>query len=50
MAVIIFLATWAGVKLDTWLALKIPIFTLIFSLLSVVLSLYYFIRGTSGKN
>lgn len=50
MAVIIFVSTWGGVKLDAFLNLKkIPIFTLIFSLLSVVLSLYYFIRGISQK-
>ena len=49
MAVIIFLSTWGGVKLDALLHLKIPVFTLTFSLLSVVLSLYYFIKGISQK-
>ena len=49
MAVTIFLATFAGVKLDGWLHNHIPIFTLVMSLLSVVLSLYYFIRDSSGK-
>ena len=47
MAAIIFLSTWGGVKLDAYLGLKTPIFTLIFSILSVVLSLYFFIRGIS---
>jgi ATP synthase protein I len=48
MALIIFLCTWGGVKLDEWLGLKkVPIFTLILSLSSVVLSLYYFLRGLS---
>ena len=49
MAVIIFLATWGGVKLDEYLGMKIPVFTLSFSVLSVVLSMYYFIRGFLPK-
>ncbi len=49
MAVIIFLSTWGGVKLDEFLELKIPVFTLTFALLSVILSMYYFIRGVSKK-
>jgi hypothetical protein len=49
MAGIIFLCTWGGVKLDAWLELKIPVFTVVLSLASVALSLYYFLRdaGTS---
>lgn len=49
MAAIIFLCTWAGVRLDEYLQLSIPVFTLVLSLASVVLSLYYFIRGISKK-
>jgi len=49
MAVIIFLFTWGGVKLDEYLKLSVPVFTLVFSLLSVVLSLYYFLRGLTRK-
>ena len=49
MAAIIFVATWAGVKLDDYLSLKIPVFTLTFSILSVVLSMYYFIKGFLPK-
>ncbi|MBL7915845.1 MAG: AtpZ/AtpI family protein [Bacteroidia bacterium] len=49
MAAIIFFSTWGGVKLDEWLELKIPVFTLTFSILSVVLSLYYFIKGFTPK-
>lgn len=49
MAVIIFVCTWAGVKLDAFLEIKIPVFTLVFSLLSVVLSMYYFVRGAMNK-
>ncbi len=49
MAAIIFISTWGGVKLDEYLELKIPVFTLLFSILSVVLSMYYFIRGFIKK-
>jgi hypothetical protein len=49
MAAIIFLATWGGVKLDEYLEMKIPVFTLTFSLLSVILSIYYFIRDFLKK-
>ncbi len=48
MAVIIFLFTWGGVKLDALLHLKIPVFTLVLSLSSVVLSLYFFLKNV-GK-
>ena len=49
MAAIIFLCTWGGVKLDAWLQLKIPVFTVVLSLASVALSLYYFLRDV-GSN
>lgn len=50
MAAIIFLCTWGGVKLDEWLELKIPVFTVVLSLASVALSLYYFLRDSgTGK-
>ncbi len=49
MAAIIFLCTWGGVKLDAWLQLKIPVFTVVLSLASVALSLYYFLRD-AGTN
>lgn len=49
MAIIIFMATWVGVKLDAWLQLSVPLFTLIFSILSVVGVLYYFIKGFIPK-
>jgi hypothetical protein len=47
MAVVIFIFTYGGVKVDEWLGLKIPVFTLLLSLASVVLSIYYFIKGAS---
>lgn len=50
MAAVIFLFTWGGVKLDEYLHLKIPVFTLILSLSSVVLSLYYFLKDLGNKN
>lgn len=49
MAAIIFVSTWGGVKLDEYLQLKVPVFTLVFSILSVVLSMYYFIKGFIKK-
>ena len=47
MAAVIFLCTWGGVKLDEYLEIKIPVFKLVLSLSSVVLSLYYFLKGIS---
>ncbi len=39
------LGVWAGIKLDQWLKLKFPAFTITLSLLSVVGSLIQLIRG-----
>ena len=39
------LGVWAGIKLDQWLELKFPAFTITLSLLSVVGSLVQLIRG-----
>ncbi|MBL0342250.1 MAG: AtpZ/AtpI family protein [Bacteroidetes bacterium] len=49
MAAVIFLFTWGGVKLDEYLHLKIPIFTLLLSLASVVLSLWYFLKDIGNS-
>lgn len=49
MGATIFLMTWAGTKLDAWLALRFPAFTLLFALSSVTGVLYYFIRQVSKK-
>ncbi len=49
MGATIFLLTWAGVKLDQYLALKFPAFTLFFALFSVAGVLYYFIKKISSK-
>jgi len=40
MLVIILLGVFGGVKIDEWLELTIPIFTVVLSLLSVVLAIY----------
>jgi len=47
MAAIIGLGVFGGIKLDETLALETPIFTLIFSLLSVGLAMYYVIKDIS---
>jgi F0F1-type ATP synthase assembly protein I len=44
MVVIILLGTYLGVKLDEWLNINKPVFTLFFSLLSVVLAIYYVVK------
>jgi hypothetical protein len=49
IAVFIFFATFGGVKLDAWLGLKIPVFTLLFSLLSVVMSMVYFFKSFKNE-
>lgn len=40
MLVIILLGVFGGVKIDEWLNLSIPIFTVVLSLLSVVIAIY----------
>jgi len=40
MLAIILLFTYAGVKLDAWIHIKIPIFTVILSLSGVVIAIY----------
>jgi ATP synthase protein I len=49
MAVVIFVCTWAGTKIDEWLSLDTPVFTLVFSLFSVVLVMYYFVKSFMGN-
>ncbi|MGR6087330.1 MAG: AtpZ/AtpI family protein [Arcticibacter sp.] len=49
IAAFIFGATYGGVKLDAWLQLKVPVFTLLFSLLSVVMSMVYFFRSFKNE-
>ncbi len=44
MLVIILLGVFGGIKLDHWLHLKFPIFTVVLSMISVVLAIYYAIK------
>jgi hypothetical protein len=41
MLLIILAGVFGGVKLDEWLELGAPVFTVVLSLLSVVLAIYY---------
>jgi F0F1-type ATP synthase assembly protein I len=52
MLVIILAGVFGGIKLDEWLELDIPVFTIILSLLSVILAIYYVTRDLlrSGKD
>jgi F0F1-type ATP synthase assembly protein I len=49
MAAIIVGGVLAGIEVDKWLQLKIPVFTLVLTLLSVFLAIYYFIRDVLKK-
>ncbi len=50
MAAIIGVGVFAGVKLDAWLDFKkVPIFTLLFSLLSVFAAMWYFVKDFLKK-
>jgi hypothetical protein len=49
MAIIIFAGTFGGIKLDAWLKLEFPWFTVFLSLLSVILAMYYFLKDFIGK-
>ncbi|MCB2220934.1 MAG: AtpZ/AtpI family protein [Bacteroidetes bacterium] len=41
MLVIILVGVWGGIKLDEWIGLSIPLFTVLFSIISVILAIYY---------
>jgi F0F1-type ATP synthase assembly protein I len=49
MAAIIVIGVLGGIKLDSILGLKFPIFTLCLTLLSVFLAMYYFIKDVIKK-
>lgn len=49
MLVIILAGVYGGKKLDEWLNTKKPVFTAIFSLLAVVISIYMVIKDISKK-
>jgi len=49
MVTIILIGVFAGVKLDEWLTNGTPVFTLILTVLAVVLAIYYVIKDLIGK-
>ena len=51
MLAIILIGVFGGIKLDKWLKLDVPVFTIILSILSVILAIYYVTRDLlrSGK-
>lgn len=49
MGAIIFLGMFGGIKLDEWLGLKFPIFTIVLSLLSVFAAIYFAIKDFLKK-
>jgi len=49
MLAIILIGVFGGVKLDEWLELKFPVFTVILSLLSVSLAIYTVIKDLLKK-
>jgi F0F1-type ATP synthase assembly protein I len=52
MLFIILLGVFGGIKLDQWLNMKIPVFTVALSLLSVILAIYSVTKDLikSGKS
>jgi F0F1-type ATP synthase assembly protein I len=44
MLAIILIGVWAGIKLDEWLEMQIPVFTIVLSVLFVFLAIYSAIR------
>jgi hypothetical protein len=49
MAAIIVGGVLGGIQLDKWLKIEFPIFTLVLTLLSVFLAMYYFIKDIIKK-
>ncbi len=49
MGVIIFLGVFGGMKLDELIKWKWPVFTVVFSFLSVILAIYYVIKDFLKK-
>jgi len=51
MLIIILIGVFGGIKLDEWLKLSIPVFTIILSVAAVILSIYTVTRDLlkSGK-
>lgn len=49
MIAIILIGVFAGIKLDEYLSLKFPVFTLLLTLLSVFLSMYFVMKDFLKK-
>lgn len=49
MAAIIFVLTYAGIKLDEHFKLSFPVFTIVLALLSVVLAIYFVVKDLLKK-
>lgn len=49
MAAIIFAGAYGGFRLDGYLKMKFPVFTLVLTLTSVALALYFFIKDVIKK-
>jgi len=49
MVAIILIGVFAGVQSDKWMSNKTPVFTLLFTVLAVILAIYYVIKDLIGK-
>jgi hypothetical protein len=50
MLIIILIGVFGGIKLDQWLNLNFPAFTVILSLLSVAFAIYYAVKDMLKNN
>lgn len=52
MVIIIGLGVFGGIKFDDWLHMQFPVFTVVLSIVAVVLAIYYFIKDLTfiGRN
>jgi F0F1-type ATP synthase assembly protein I len=50
MLIIILIGVFGGIKLDQWLNLNFPVFTVILSLLSVAFAIYYAVKDMLKNN
>ena len=50
MVIIIGAGVFGGIKLDEWLPMRFPLFTLVLSLAAVALSIYYMIKDLTKLN
>ena len=49
MLVIIGIGVWGGIKLDQMTHLKFPVFTIVLSLIAVVVAIYFVVRDLLKK-